>query len=175
MGGEAAQVSVLSVGTHYGTHIDAPRHLLPGAVGVDALPLEALVGRCRVLEVRGPLIGPEDLVSTARGPRRLLLKTAQSGFWADAQEPREAAALSPAAAEWLVEQGFLLLGIDELSVDPPVSTNLDAHRILLAAGVVILEGLDLRAVPPGEYDLAALPLPLPDADGSPARVVLRSP
>ncbi len=173
--GEAAQVSLLTVGTHAGTHIDAPAHFIAGGAGVDALPLAALVGPCRVVEVSASrLIEPADLDPAACGAARLLLKTASGVFWDDPEFRRDFVALSPAAADWLVQQGTLLIGIDYLSVDPYDADPAAAHLTLLGAGVVVLEGLDLRQVPPGEYDLAALPLKLADADGAPARVILRT-
>ena len=177
--GEPAQVSVISLGSHCGTHIDAPAHFLPGGVGVDRLPLESLVGRCRVIRVDPaahgrPHIKPADLDPAALGAERLLLKTPSGAFWSDPGFRRDFVALSGEAAGWLARQGVRLVGIDYLSVDPYHADPFVAHLTLLGAGVVILEGLDLRAVPPGEYDLSALPLKLADADGAPARVVLRS-
>ncbi|MCC7372993.1 MAG: cyclase family protein [Chloroflexi bacterium] len=177
--GEPAQVSLLTLGTHCGTHVDAPAHFIPGGAGVDALPLDALVGPCRVIEVDPAaegraVIEPADLAPAAGGVQRLLLKTPSGQFWADPPFRRDFVGLSGAAASWLVGQGVRLVGIDELSVDPYDADPYVAHLTLLGAGIVILEGLDLRAVPPGEYDLLALPLRLDGADGSPARVVLRS-
>jgi arylformamidase len=173
--GEPARVSILTVGTHCGTHVDAPAHVIPGAGGVETLPLEALVGPCRVVQVEAaPLIRPADLEPLATGVQRLLLKTRGGALWDDPTFRHDFVALAPAAAEWLVAQGVRLVGIDYLSVDPYDAEPAAVHLILLGAGVVVLEGLDLRAVPPGAYDLAALPLKLDGADGAPARVVLRS-
>lgn len=173
--GEPAQVSVLTVGTHAGTHIDAPAHFIPGGAGVDQLPLDALVGPCRVVQVdASPLIEPADLEPVAVGARRLLLKTPSGGYWNEPRFRPDFVALSPAAAGWLAAQEIVLVGIDYLSIDPYDADPPAAHLTLLGAGIVVLEGLDLRAVPPGEYDLAALPLKLAGADGAPARVVLRS-
>jgi arylformamidase len=173
--GEAAQISTLTIGTHCGTHVDAPSHFIPGAGGVESLPLDALVGPCRVVEtLASPLIRPADLDPIAVGARRLLLKTASGSFWGDPTFRRDFVALAPAAADWLVAHGVRLVGIDYLSVDPYDAEPAAVHLTLLAAGVVVLEGLDLREAPPGEYDLAALPLKLPGVDGAPARVVLRS-
>jgi len=175
--GEPARVSLLTVGTHCGTHVDAPAHFIPGGPGVDALPLHALVGPCRVVEIgAAPLIEPADLAAAGLdGVQRLLLKTASGRFWDEPAFRRDFVALSAAAARWLVKQRVLLIGIDYLSVDPYDAEPASAHLALLGAGIVILEGLDLRRVPPGAYDLSALPLSLPGADGAPARVVLRSP
>jgi arylformamidase len=171
--GESAQVSLLTLGTHLGTHVDAPAHFIPNGATVEALPLAALAGPCRVIDAGdGPTIEPADLEPVARGTRRLLLKTSSGSFWDQPAFRRDFVALSPAAAAWLVAWGILLVGIDYLSIDPYDADA--AHRILLGAGVVVLEGLDLRAVPPGEYDLAALPIKVAGADGAPARVVLRT-
>ncbi len=173
--GEPAQVSLLTIGTHTGTHVDAPSHFIPGGPGVEALPLGALVGPCRVVDVGGARpIEPATLTRTASGARRVLLKTASGVLWSEPDFRRDFVALSAASAAWLVAHGVLLVGIDYLSVDPFDADPAAAHLTLLGAGIVVLEGLDLRAVPPGEYDLAALPLKLAGADGAPARVVLRS-
>jgi arylformamidase len=174
--GEPAQVSLITLGSHTGTHADAPAHFIPGGATVEQLPLEALVGPCRVVEVgAGPLIEPADLEVCAIGARRLLLKTASGSFWDSTEFRRDFVALSAVAAAWLVDQCVLLVGIDYLSIDPYDAEPAAAHLTLLGAGVVVLEGLDLRSVPPGEYDLTALPLKIAGADGAPARVILRSP
>jgi arylformamidase len=173
--GEAAQVSLVSLGSHCGTHVDAPCHYIPGASGVDALPLDALVGPCRVVKIDADvLIQPSDLEPIGLGARRLLLKTRSAALWDEPTFCRDFVALAPAAADWLVAHDVRLVGIDYLSVDPYDGEPAAAHLTLLGAGVVVLEGLDLRVVPPGEYDLAALPLKLAGADGAPARVILRS-
>lgn len=178
--GEPAQVSLLTLGTHCGTHVDAPCHFIPGRAGVDALPVEALVGRCRVVATdAAPTIEPAHLEAAGvaeairDGAPRILLKTPSGEFWSAPTFRRDFVALGPAAADWLVAQGALLVGIDYLSVDPYDADPAAAHLTLLGAGVVILEGLDLRGVPPGDYDLAALPIKLAGADGAPARVILR--
>jgi arylformamidase len=173
--GEPAQVSLLTLATHTGTHVDAPSHFIPGGATVEALPLDALVGPCRVIEIGGgPLIEPADLEAAPIGARRILLKTASGDLWSDPDFRHDFVALSPASAAWLVAHGVRLVGIDYLSIDPYDADPAAAHLTLLGAGVVVLEGLDLREVPPDEYDLAALPLKLAGADGAPARVVLRS-
>jgi arylformamidase len=174
VGGEPAQVSLLTLGTHTGTHVDAPSHFIPGGGTVETLPLDALVGPCRVVEVETRAhIEPTDLEPVAMGARRLLLKTASGHLWSEPDFCRDFVALSPESAAWLVARDVLLVGIDYLSIDPFEAEPAAAHLTLLGAGVVILEGLDLRGVPAGEYDLAALPLKVAGADGAPARVVLR--
>ena len=173
--GESAQVSVLTLGLHSGTHVDAPCHFIPGGAGVDTLPVDAFVGPCRVVEVDSPrLIEPEHLDPGAIGTERLLLKTGCGQLWDDSLFRRDFVALSPAAARWLVQHGVRLVGIEYVSIDPYDANPAQAHLALLGAGVVVLEGLDLRGVPAGEYDIAALPLKVVGADGAPARVVLRT-
>jgi arylformamidase len=120
------------------------------------------------------LIRPCDLDIAAVGARRLLLKTRSGALWDDPTFHHDFVALAPDAADWLLAHDVLLVGIDYLSIDPYDADPYTVHLTLLGADVVILEGLDLRQVPPGEYDLAALPLKLDGADGAPARVILRS-
>jgi arylformamidase len=167
--GAPADVTRIALGAHTGTHVDAPRHFLPGGAGVDALPLDALVGPCLVVEAAGARgeLGPDTLAAVPAGTERVLLKTANSELWAQPGFVEDHASLSAAAAEEVVRRGIRLVGIDYLTIGGE-----DAHRILLAAGVVPLEGLDLRAVSPGPYLLACLPLALAGADGAPARTVL---
>lgn len=173
--GAPFNVSVVTLGSHTGTHIDAPRHFIDGAEGVDQIAPEILAGPARVIEV--PTAG--DIEAQAlRGIagtscRRLLLKTRNSSRpLADRFAPGYAA-LTAGAARFLAATGLGLVGLDGPSADPSHATKYPAHRTLLQAGVVILEGLELAAVPAGEYELLCLPLRLSGADGAPARVLLR--
>lgn len=174
--GACANVSELSLGSHTGTHVDPPLHFRDGATGVDALPLDILIGPARVyaLEGCGP-IGTADLcrIDLAACPR-ILFKTGLSG--PNAPDPRQAtsAGVTAEAAWALLEAGVRLVGLDSASVDPPGAIGFPAHRTLLEAGVIVVEGLDLSTVPPGAYELLCLPLKLLGGDGAPARVVLRS-
>jgi arylformamidase len=152
-------LSRLTMGTHAGTHIDPPAHLLPGATTVDHLPLDTLIGPALFLDVaRGRPVAAHDLSALRGRTRRLLLRTGDQPLRED-------------AARWLVQRGVRLVGVDALSVDP-----LDApgpvHRILLEAEVIIVEHLALADVPPGRYRLICLPLRLQDGDGAPCRAVL---
>jgi arylformamidase len=174
--GACANVSEVCFGSHTGTHVDPPLHFREGAPGADALPLGILIGPARVhaLTVRGH-IDAIDLrgVDLAACPR-VLFKTGAGGA-RDAQDgPPASPALTGAAAHALVGAGVRLIGLDGASVDPPGVVGFPAHRTLLEAGVIILEGLDLSAVPPGAYELLCLPLKILGGDGAPARVVLRS-
>ncbi len=173
--GDSANVSALSLGSHTGTHVDAPHHFLDGAATVEAMPPEALVGPARVIEYAGAgHITAADLEAAALpdGVRRLLIKTANGRFWEDDTFHADFIGLAPDAAPWLAERRFLLVGIDYLSIEQFRSPTHAVHKALLGAGVVILEGLDLRKVPPGQYFLVCAPLKVVGADGAPARVFL---
>lgn len=161
---------------HSGTHMDAPLHFLDGAPGIEQLPLEATVGRARVIEFPGAAaIGRAELEPHAvRSGERLLLKTSNSGrCWSTDEFVADFVYVSQEGARYLAERGVITLGIDYLSVAEPNADGEETHRILMRAGIWIIEGLDLSAVEPGDYDLICLPLRVPGADGAPARVLVR--
>lgn len=178
--GEAANVSRLSLSAHAGTHVDAPFHVLKDGHTVDQLPLDLLVGEAWVAAVPdvpfGQMITADRLAALQLPPgvRRLLLKTVNSDLWADGVKAfrKDFVALAPDAADWLVECGVRLIGVDYLSVEGFGAEEMPVHRTLLRAGVVIVEGLNLSAVEPGSYRLICLPLKLVGADGAPARAIL---
>ncbi len=174
--GGGANVSKLSLGVHTGTHVDAPLHFTPGAIGVDRLPLDALVGVARVIEIHGDAVSVAQLekAEVARG-ERILLKTRNSpAAWQRSDFVENAVALTAESARWLADRGVMTLGIDYLSVGSYAADNGEpVHRALIDANIIIIEGLDLTAVPPGSYDLVCLPLKIADADGAPARAVVR--
>jgi arylformamidase len=163
--GAVANLSRLDFGVHSGTHVDAPRHFIDGAAGAEELPLDVLVGPCVVVAVEG--LSLEDMARVPEGAERVLFKTPNSELWAQNEFPDEFARLDGKAAQFLVKRGVNLVGVDWLSVGDE-----DAHHILLDAGVVPIEGLDLRGVDPGDYFLFAAPLKIEGSDGAPARVVL---
>jgi arylformamidase len=177
--GDAADVRRLVLALHTGTHVDAPTHFVDGGAAVEALPLDVLVGPCVVMDVEGdPDVSAAalELRFGRSAPERLLLRTRNSTgaspVWArDAFDPGFAA-IAHDAARWLVERGVRLVGIDYLSIEPFRASEPLTHRVLLGAGVVAVEGLDLRAVPAGPYQLHCLPAYLAGADGAPARVLL---
>jgi arylformamidase len=173
--GDGVNVSRITLGSHSGTHLDAPRHFFARGTAVDALDLEILLGPARVCAVMSPThITADDLRALQlEGSRRVLFKTTNAALWDMPGFQSNYVALTASAARLLVELGVALVGIDYLSIDAFERQDFPAHRILLGAGVLILEGLDLRAVPPGEYELIALPLLLQAGDGAPARVLLR--
>jgi len=174
--GDGANVTRIVLSSHTGTHIDAPRHFFDAGTTVDHLDLQVLIGPARVVEV--PCVSHitvEDLRShELLGVTRILFKTPNAPLWDRPGFQTTYHALTPEAAAWLVSRGIRLVGVDYLSVDAYEAKDFPVHRCLLQAGVVIVEGLDLRAVPPGDYELYALPLLLQDGDGAPARVLLRA-
>jgi arylformamidase len=173
--GDEATVSRLSLGAHTGTHVDAPAHFLRGGAGVDAIPIDATVGPARVVLLPGVgAIGPDQLAAIEPvAGERILLHTDNSALWRSDRFSKRYAHLTTAAAELLVDRRVRTIGIDYLSIEAFGAPGHPAHRVLLAAGVCILEGLDLSAVDPGDYDLVCLPLRVAGADGAPARAVLR--
>jgi arylformamidase len=171
--GDNLTLSTLHGTVHLGAHADAPNHYGCGAAGIDARPLAPYLGRCRVLDVavgRGERISPRAIPHPVSVPR-VLLKT---GTYPDPENFNEDfAALSVELVERLHEEGVVLIGIDGPSVDLFDSKDLPAHQAFLRNDMAILEGLVLRDVPAGEYELIALPLKLEGFDASPVRAVLR--
>ncbi len=171
-------VSAITMSPHLGAHADAPLHYAPGASPIGDVALDPYLGPCRVIHAigidRGPLIKPEHLapaVNTLPLPPRVLVRTRLHALrrWSS-----DFAAFDPSTIAWLARAGVRLVGIDTPSVDPADSKTLDSHQQLLAHDMRVLENLVLDDVPPGDYELIALPLKLATADASPVRAVLRS-
>jgi arylformamidase len=179
--GDAANVSLLYIGAHTGTHVDAPAHFIEGAGRVEFLALEALIGPAQVVEVPDRIVTIDASFVSAHcqpGYERILFKTRNSKFWA-IEEPvfqTDFTHIDLGAAQQLVSQGAKLVGIDYLSIERFKSKTHETHVALLSKGIVILEGLDLREVTPGIYELICLPLKIAGGtgDGAPARAVLRT-
>jgi arylformamidase len=174
--GAVCNVSRMDLGVHTGTHIDAPVHFLDGSEGAETIPLDALIGPAWVVDAgaAGPTITAEDVEGFDLPPDevRLLLRTRSAHLWdAPAFDPTFVAP-DATGAEALVRRGVRLVGMDYLSV-APFGDPTPTHRVLLSAGVVVVEGLDLRAVTPGPYELVCLPLRIVGSDGAPARALLR--
>jgi arylformamidase len=165
--GGVVNLSRLDFGVHSGTHVDAPVHFIDGAPAAETLPLDVLIGPARVLDLRdadrldGPAFEGRQL------SERVLLKTSNSELWARETFTDEFLALTEDGAQALIDGGVRLVGIDYLSIGDE-----GAHQALLGAGIVAIEGLDLRKVEPGEYELICAPLKLVGSDGAPARAVL---
>jgi arylformamidase len=179
--GDAANVSLLHFGAHTGTHVDAPSHFIEGASKVDSMPLDALVGRARVMLMPDEVeaINASHLsAQSIEGVTRIIFKTRNSAFWSDTTNGfrQDFTHITPDAARALVQSGVRLVGMDYLSVEKFQSERHETHEILLSNGVVIVEGLDLREVPAGDYELICLPLKIAfgTGDGAPARAILRT-
>ena len=175
--GERLNLSQICMSLHAGTHVDAPLHFLADGESVERLPLEVLIGRAWVAAMPTlEAMGSDDLaqVGIPEGAERVLLRTNNSLLWAEGATTfhEQFAHLTENGAEWLVERGVRLVGVDYLSVQGFHDGDSDTHRILLRAGVVIVEGLNLVEVGEGWYDLYCLPLKVVGADGAPARAVL---
>lgn len=175
--GAHANVSRLECGVHSGTHVDAPLHYVDGMYGVDKMALDDLIGEARVVEMEdvdqidAPTLDAAGIPATTR---RVLFRTRNSAYWDEPAHDfhRDFVAIEPDGAQWLKDHGMRVVGVDYLSV-APFGSSTPTHRILLAAGIVVIEGLDLRNVSAGEYELICLPINLIRSDGSPARAVLR--
>ncbi|MFD1394783.1 arylformamidase [Kroppenstedtia eburnea] len=169
----SVNVGQITMSTHTGTHIDAPFHFDEEGKRVIDLDLDLYIGRARVIHLPDPKqIGIGELQSeNLEGVTRLLIRTET---WIDRSAfPGAIPPVAPELAPYLAEKGVRLLGLDLPSVDPLDSKELPAHHALTSHGIHILEGIVLDGVDPGDYQLAALPLPLAQADGSPVRAVLR--
>lgn len=173
--GDSSNVSALRLSAHAGTHVDAPRHFFDDGTGVEALPLEMLCGRTRVVELTTRrAVTAEDLAGVdLREDVRILLKTHNSRLWGSPEFHQDFIGVTEGGARFLVDRGVKVLGVDYLSVEQYKAPGAPAHHVLLGAGTIVIEGLNLRDVEPGSYEMFCLPLPVVGADGAPARVILR--
>lgn len=173
--GDPANVSRLELSTHAGTHVDPPYHFLEDGARVDEMPPQVGMGPARVVEVEGEVVTAEDVArADVAGGERVLLRTRNSRRdWAREPFREDFAHLTTPAAEALAGAGPRLVGIDSLSVAGYRENEAPVHEALLGAGVWILEGLDLRRVEAGAYELVCLPLRVEGGDGAPARAMLR--
>lgn len=173
--GDPFNLTQCSFTAHTGTHMDAPRHFLPQGEAIDTLPLDAVLGPCRVVEIRDPhAVRPAELPDDLQSGDRVLFKTDNSNKHNLLQQfSEDFVYVSREAAEALVAAGVRTVGIDYISVGGFRHDMAETHLILLGAGIWIIEGLDLSKVEPGRYELACLPLRLVGADGAPARAALR--
>jgi len=175
--GDAMNVSSVAMCSHFGTHIDAPRHYVASGTAVDEVPLEVLIGPCRVVDWREKQHIPADFVLglDLGGSARLLIRTRNSQFIGQPEFHENYIALTPDAARVLVARKVRLLGVDGYSIGPfEPSVGMEVHRIFLGASPeqVALEEIDLSGVEPGDYQLIALPIRLTGLEGAPTRVLL---
>jgi arylformamidase len=178
-GGSTANVSEISFGVHTGTHVDAPNHFIDGAKRVHEIDPQKLIGPCRVVEVYDQILEIEPAhIGDITGVERILFKTRNSQFWSEPEKGfrTDFTYITPETAIKLVENDVKLVGIDYLSIEKSGGKTKPVHTTLLAKEIVILEGLDLREVPPGDYELICMPLKYIGAggDGAPARTFLRT-
>jgi arylformamidase len=175
--GDHVNVTTISSSVHLGTHVDAPHHFLNNRFTIEQLPLDVLTGPCYVAQLPDGIeaITSEvlDRTEITSEMKRVLFGTSNSHYWAKGESKFQTdfVAITEDGAEWLVERGIQLVGIDYLSV-APYSESIPTHTVLLKAGVVIVEGLNLSNIMRGFYDLYCLPLKIVGSDGAPARAIL---
>lgn len=160
---------------HTGTHVDAPLHYIPGGRTIDCMPPDATVGEARVVHVTGAMIdaGVVREIAPQQGERILFRTSNSDRCWCGACFRKRYVSVLPEAARLLAKAGVRAVGIDYLSIGPYGAEGDETHTILLAAGVWIIEGLNLSGVEPGPYELVCLPLKIEGGDGAPARAILR--
>src|SRR5215472_6459548 len=169
--GDICTLSAIRMGSHTGTHIDAPIHFLPGGAGAEEVPLDNLIGPARVIEIKDPhAVKAEELrVHNLGACERVLFKTSNSErCWKTSQFVHDFVSIAEDAASYLASLNTLAVGIDYLSAGSP-----ETHRALLSAGVVIIEGLNLAGISQGRYELLCLPLRILGGDGAAARALLK--
>jgi arylformamidase len=174
--GDVCNLTRIDMGAHTGTHIDAPIHFVAGGSSAEAISLDAVMGPAWVVDgrsQRGPITAADvERLAIPRGETRILFRTPNSDLWERPDFQTGFLGLDASAAAALVDRGAVLVGIDYLSI-APFGDPTPSHVALLSAGVVVLEGLDLRSVEPGAYELICLPLRIVGSDGAPARALLR--
>ena len=174
--GDSFDLALMSLGTHLGTHVDPPVHYLAGGATVDEIPLESLVGPALVLDMRGrSQVDQQALAKAPLGDHvRVLFKTDNGPRLLEPSFHEDFVHLTEDGARYLVQKNVRLVGNDYLSIERYQNPGAPVHHILLKAGVVVVEGVDLLEVPPGVYEIYCLPLKIKGADGAPARILLRS-
>jgi arylformamidase len=174
--GDVCNVSHLAMGVHSGTHMDGPVHFIHRADGLDAMPLTATMGEARVIQIDDPreITADELRKHRLRTGERVLFRTSNSDrCWQSSSFVEDFVGLSEQAAAHLAETGVRTVGIDYLSVGGYHADGAKIHKILLEAGIWIIEGLDLSPVTGGRYEMICLPVKLSGSDGAPARAILR--
>ena len=174
--GDPCTVTLLEMGAHTGTHMDAPAHFVRGGIGIDQMPLDTAIGSARVIPIRDrQSIKTAELArhSIRRG-ERILFKTRNSDqCWDTDSFVEDFVYISATAAEYLAERQVRLVGVDYLSVGGFRADGVETHQAMLQAGIWIIEGLNLKGVRPGRVQLVCLPLKIAGADGAPCRAVIR--
>lgn len=176
--GDGFTLSVLSMGAHSGTHIDAPMHFIRDGMSVDRISLQPLIGPVRVIDIADgvqAIDAPELNRHSWKGAERVFFRTRSSvrGWMRSPAFHRDFAYIAPDAAQLLADAGVKLVGIDYISAEQFGAPAPRTHQILLGEGIPIVEGLALEGVRPGDYDVIVLPLKVAGHEGAPARAVMR--
>jgi arylformamidase len=174
--GDVCNVSKMTIGTHTGTHVDGINHFIPGGLGVDRMPLDATIGKARVIAIKNPesITVAEIEPHQIQAGERILFKTQNSDrALKSAQFREDFVYISTEAAHYLAEKKIRTVGVDYLSVGGYQGNVVEVHQALLGSGIWAIEGLNLSEVEPGEYELICLPIKLKDGDGGLARAILR--
>lgn len=173
--GDKDNVSFIKMGSHTGTHMDAPLHFIKKEKGLDKMPLDAVIGPARVLGIRDKHhIGVKELKSySIRSGERIIFKTKNSSYWKRGIFRKDFVYIPSETAAYLTSLGIKTVGVDYLSVGGYHKDGAQTHKTLLKAGIWIIEGLNLHGVNPGGYDLICLPLKILNSDGAPARAIIR--
>lgn len=172
--GDVCNVTHIFINSHYGTHIDAPSHFIDDAKTIDKISLETLVGKVRVVDVSKYSEITLDVIKklNLEDEDRVLFKTNSGNYMKVSDFKKDYVSLTLEAAKHLVDIGIKLIGIDYLSIESYDTKNYDVHKLLLNAEIVIIEGLKLDNIIPGDYDLVALPMKIENCDGAPTRAIL---
>lgn len=177
--GDVCNLSRVSFGSHTGTHFDAPKHFFDDGLTVDRISLDHFIGKARVCEIMGkPEITETDLEAQGLKKGEIILLKTDNSRWDEAQQFKthefrwDFTVLTPGAARYLVETGIKTVGVDYFSVESSGDHNFPVHKTLLGNGIIIIEGLVLKAIAPGEYRMTGLPLNIQNGNGSPIRIVL---
>jgi arylformamidase len=176
--GDVCNLRTIAMSAHTGTHMDAPLHFIADGRSIDTMPIDATVGLARVIAIEDSAsIRREELErhKLQRG-ERILFKTQNSKLWPHSYDTfsETFVSINPAGARYLVECGVRTVGVDYLSVGAFEEEGVETHQVLLGGGLWLIEGLNLSAIAPGEYDLVCLPLKIEGGDGAPARAALRA-
>ncbi|MDX2501324.1 MAG: cyclase family protein [Deltaproteobacteria bacterium] len=173
--GDDFNLTRLHMATHLGTHVDPPAHYIKNGVTVDRIPLETLVGPGVVADLRScaQIDAPALEKAGIKDEKRILLKTDNGPRLSASSFHAQYVDLSEDGAQFLIERGVCLVGIDSLSIEHHENPGAPVHHMLLEAGILVVEGVHLLDIPPGKYEIFCLPLKIKDGDGAPARVILR--
>ena len=174
--GDVCNLTLLDMSAHTGTHMDAPRHFVRDGKGMETLPLDAVMGPARVVEIKDPVavrVAELEPLQLKPGERILFKSRNSERCWQSSEFFEDFVYISNEAAQYLVAKGVRTVGVDYLSIGGFHNDLVETHVTILGAGIWVIEGLNLSAIEPGDYELACLPLKILGSDGAPARAALR--